>query len=99
MQLFYHDWEIINLFQEPLSKANVYIQLLEERLWQSLQDGGIACSKLYTTELALQHALSCRKAFERHLQLEQYKLRLLWVKYDKMAGDMDAILMYNEILW
>ena len=97
-QLFYHDWEITNLFQEPLSKANAHIQLLEERLRQSLQDGGIARSKLYATELALQHALSCRKAFERHLQLEQHESRLLRVKHDKMAGDMDAILTYNEIL-
>ena len=97
-QLFYPDWEITDLFQEPLNKANAYIQLLEERLQQSLQDGSTARSQLYATELALQQALSCRKAFERHLKLKQHESRLLRVKHNKMAGNMDAILMYNEIL-
>jgi hypothetical protein len=69
-QLFYHDWEIINLFQEPLNNANAHIQHLEQRLRQSIQDSDNARSQLYTTEVSLQNALSYRKAFERHLQLE-----------------------------
>jgi hypothetical protein len=97
-QLFCHDWEIINLFQEPLNNANAHIQHLEQRLRQSVQDGCNARSRLYTAEIALQNALSCRKAFERHLQLEQHESRLLREKHGKVVGDLDAILTYNEML-
>jgi hypothetical protein len=80
-----------------LGAAEQHIQLLEERLRLSHQDGGIARSRLYATEIALQQALSGRKAFECHLQLEQQESRLVREKHDKLAGDMDAILTYNEM--
>ena len=98
-QLFCHDGEIINLFQEPLNNANAHILHLEQRLSQSVQDGWNARSRLYAAEVALQNALSCRKAFERHLQLEQHESRLLREKHEKVVSDLNGILTYNEMLW
>lgn len=97
-QLFCHDWEIISLFQEPLNNAKAHIQHLELRLRESIQDCSAARDQLYATETALQNALSCRKAFERHLQLEQHESRLLREKHKQVVGDLDAILTYNEML-
>lgn len=97
-QLFCHDWEIISLFQEPLNIARAHIQHLEQRLRESIQDCSAARTQLYAAENALQNALSCRKAFERHLQLEQHESRLLREKHGKVVSDLDAILTYNEML-
>jgi hypothetical protein len=97
-QLFCHDWEIISLFQEPLNSANAHIQHLELRLRESIQDCNAARDQLYAAETALQNALSCRKAFERHLQLEQHESRLLRERHRQVVGDLDAILTYNEML-
>lgn len=78
--------------------AKVHIQHLEQRLRESIQDSGMARSQLYVAENALQNALSERKAFERHLQLEQHESRLLREKHAKVVGDMNTILTYSKML-
>jgi hypothetical protein len=88
-----------------MNLANGHISSLETKLRDSIEECEATRAVLYESETARHNELQSRMAFQRHLRLEQHRYsecaqaRLsLEEERGRMKAEMEAMLMFNEML-